>query len=343
MGESMTTKPQQKDKKDNSVKNLDLRNMMPFERHSSIFKMWNSLKEGETLRIINDHEPKPLYYLFEAEHKGQFEWKYEKKGPKDWIFAIKKISNTDNIKKQEIKELIKQLKSEKNVSELKKKAKGILKNISPTDLAIIEQEIIQEGTTREEMRKLCDVHLEIMKESMGKTEMNLKPGHPIHTLMEEHKIILDFIEKLKKTVNKLKSAKNFNKAGKELEMLERISEHLIEADKHHQREEEALFPAMEKFGVTEPPEIMKEEHEELKAKKFVLYKTARKNRAMSYHDFVGKVDKTAEYLIKELPNHIYKEDNILYPMAVQVIPKEKWKEIKKKCDKIGYCCFTPGH
>src|SRR3989338_10446762 len=142
MGENMITKPQQKDKKDNSVKNLDLRNMMPFERHSNIFKMWNSLKEGETLRIINDHEPKPLYYLFEAEHKGQFEWNYEKKGPKDWIFAIKKI-NKDDIKKQEIKELIKQLKSEKDASELKKKAKSILKNISPTDLAIIEQEIIQ--------------------------------------------------------------------------------------------------------------------------------------------------------------------------------------------------------
>jgi len=75
-----------------SIKNLDLRNMPPFERHTKIIEMWDSLMEGETLRIINDHEPTPLYYQFEAEQKGQFEWNYEKRGSIDWIFTIKKIS-----------------------------------------------------------------------------------------------------------------------------------------------------------------------------------------------------------------------------------------------------------
>ena len=74
-----------------SVKNLDLRNMPPFERHTKIFQMWDALKPGETLRITNDHEPRPLYYQFEAEHKGKFEWKYELQGPKDWIFGVKRL------------------------------------------------------------------------------------------------------------------------------------------------------------------------------------------------------------------------------------------------------------
>ena len=50
--------------------NLDLRELIPFKRHSKIFKNWNALKEGDVLRIINDHEPKPLYYMFQAEHNG---------------------------------------------------------------------------------------------------------------------------------------------------------------------------------------------------------------------------------------------------------------------------------
>ena len=90
---------------DKLIKTLDLRNMPPFERHAKIWEMWDGLKEGETLRIINDHEPKPLYYQFEAEHKGRFEWSYEKQGPKDWIFAIKKKSDEID-RKQEIKNLI---------------------------------------------------------------------------------------------------------------------------------------------------------------------------------------------------------------------------------------------
>jgi uncharacterized protein (DUF2249 family) len=70
---------------------LDLRQIMPFERHDLIFKQWDALRPGETLRIFNDHNPKPLRYQFEAEYKGQFEWAFEQEGPKDWIFNIKKV------------------------------------------------------------------------------------------------------------------------------------------------------------------------------------------------------------------------------------------------------------
>ena len=74
-----------------NIETLDLRPMPPFERHEKIFQMWEALKPGEILRIINDHEPKPLYYQFEAEQKGKFEWEYEQEGPIDWIFKIKRV------------------------------------------------------------------------------------------------------------------------------------------------------------------------------------------------------------------------------------------------------------
>ncbi len=73
------------------VEVLDLRPIMPFERHELIFQKWDALKPGETLKIINDHDPKPLHYQFEAEYKGQYEWEYEQQGPKDWIAKIKRV------------------------------------------------------------------------------------------------------------------------------------------------------------------------------------------------------------------------------------------------------------
>ena len=69
---------------------LDLRKITPFERHGLIFEKWEALKPGETLRIINDHDPKPLRYQFEAEYQGQFEWRYEQSGPVDWMVTIKR-------------------------------------------------------------------------------------------------------------------------------------------------------------------------------------------------------------------------------------------------------------
>ena len=73
------------------IMELDLRPIPPFERHEKIFQMWDALSSGETLRITNDHDPKPLRYQFEAEYKNQYEWEYEQEGPKDWIVKIIKV------------------------------------------------------------------------------------------------------------------------------------------------------------------------------------------------------------------------------------------------------------
>ncbi len=75
----------------NTISTLDLRHIMPFERHEKIFEMWEELRPGETLRIINDHDPKPLRYQFEVEYKDKYEWEYEQRGPKDWIVKIRRV------------------------------------------------------------------------------------------------------------------------------------------------------------------------------------------------------------------------------------------------------------
>ena len=72
------------------IETLDLRPLPPFERHAKIFQVWNRLESGETMKIINDHDPRPLRYQFEAEQSGTFEWEYEQEGPVDWIVNIKR-------------------------------------------------------------------------------------------------------------------------------------------------------------------------------------------------------------------------------------------------------------
>ena len=74
----------------NKIVTLDLRPMPPFERHEKIFQVWNNLKSGETLKIINDHDPRPLRYHFATNYEGEFQWEYEQEGPVDWIVNIKR-------------------------------------------------------------------------------------------------------------------------------------------------------------------------------------------------------------------------------------------------------------
>jgi hypothetical protein len=52
--------PEDQQKGGTEMVELDLRSIVPFERHELIFQKWDSLKPGETLQITNDHDPKPL-------------------------------------------------------------------------------------------------------------------------------------------------------------------------------------------------------------------------------------------------------------------------------------------
>lgn len=69
-------------------KTLDVRPLIPMERHHQIFETYAGLKPGEQFVLVNDHDPKPLYYQFEAEHKHQFTWHYLEQGPQTWRVEI---------------------------------------------------------------------------------------------------------------------------------------------------------------------------------------------------------------------------------------------------------------
>jgi uncharacterized protein (DUF2249 family) len=69
---------------------LDLREIPPAERHPAIFSTFLALDGGESMEIVNDHDPQPLRRQFQAELEGQFEWLALEAGPQTWRVAIKR-------------------------------------------------------------------------------------------------------------------------------------------------------------------------------------------------------------------------------------------------------------
>lgn len=67
---------------------VDVRRIVPRERHPMIFDAFHRLAPNEAFLLVNDHDPKPLYYQFEAEHEGQFTWDYLEQGPEAWRVRI---------------------------------------------------------------------------------------------------------------------------------------------------------------------------------------------------------------------------------------------------------------
>lgn len=67
---------------------LDVRELAPARRHEAIFGAFDALAPQGRFVLVNDHDPKPLRYQFEAEHSGEFSWEYLERGPRTWRVRI---------------------------------------------------------------------------------------------------------------------------------------------------------------------------------------------------------------------------------------------------------------
>lgn len=67
---------------------IDVRPETPKVRHEIIFDQFAALAPGTAYILVNDHDPKPLWYQFNAEHNGEFTWDALEEGPEVWRVRI---------------------------------------------------------------------------------------------------------------------------------------------------------------------------------------------------------------------------------------------------------------
>lgn len=77
---------------ENLVKALDVRRVQPKDRHPMIHRAFDELQPGESLTLINDHDPVPLYYELAAT-KPDFDasaYTSTEEEPDKWVAILKK-------------------------------------------------------------------------------------------------------------------------------------------------------------------------------------------------------------------------------------------------------------
>jgi len=248
----------------------------------------------------------------------------------------------DNKKIQDLTEVLQKLNNYGVTEELRKEALDIVSNISPIELSIAEQNLIEKGMNPQDLRHLCDIHMEVLKGELDKIKTKIEPGHVVDTLILEHDKILEFLTELEEINSKIQKINIYESSLEEIESLKNVVDNILDAENHHQREEQVLFAEMEDREITGPTRIMRMEHDDLREKKKFLKKIAEEISQLEFNEFKEKVDETAKYIIFNLRDHIFKENYILYPTAIESITeKDTWKDMKRRCDEIGYCRFTP--
>lgn len=208
----------------------------------------------------------------------------------------------------------------------------VFDEISPYEIQLMERNLMSEGITFAEIMSLCNVHANLMGSKVN-TQTSVadfeQPGHPVQVMKMENLAIrgaLDRVERL--LVNYLETKDSTIEKG-----LRRQISLLDQFENHYQRKEYAMFPIMEKKGITAPPKVMWGVHDQIRD----LYRDFKK----ALND--GKESTLEEFQIArdEMLEMIQKEENILIPMVEQVFHVDDWETIASQSPEYGYCIVKP--
>lgn len=243
---------------------------------------------------------------------------------------------TDRINK--LKEIIKELHHGKSVEEVKSKFNDAVGEISVDEISELEQVLMQEeGIPVTEVQRLCSVHASVFKGSIQELHRSHKPeeqpGHPVHTFKMENQEI-DRLVNFKIALHLEKFLKDQGEVNR-LKLLEDFSL-LYDVDKHYSRKENLLFPFLEKYGIFGPTKVMWAVDDGIR----IGIKEVKSKLA----DFDGNAEKLvnlAKLVLNEVTEMIYKEEQILLPMALGKLTEDEWLQIAAQSEEIGYCLTAP--
>jgi uncharacterized protein len=242
--------------------------------------------------------------------------------------------------RQEIlKEIIKDLHMGRSVEEVRDEFEKAVGTISIEEISQLEQALMEEeGIPVEEVQRLCSVHTAIFKGSIEEIHRSQKPedqpGHPVHTFKLENKEIDMLVNfKIQLHFDRFIAEDSSDNVFKLIEDLNL----LLDIDKHYSRKENLLFPFLEKYGIFGPTKVMwgvdDRIRESIKTAKQVLSNYTNQDHQTAVNSI--------EFVIREVSEMIFKEENILFPMALQHLTEDEWVKIAHESDEIGYCLASP--
>ncbi|MBY9078682.1 DUF438 domain-containing protein [Paenibacillus sp. HN-1] len=241
-------------------------------------------------------------------------------------------------RQQMLMDIIKELHAGKDVEEVKARFQEATLNVSVSEISELEHALMtEEGIPVSEVQRLCSVHTAVFKGSIEEIHRSSnpeeQPGHPVHTFKLENRE-LEKLTGFRLELHKDKFGHDDSPAVI-YKLLEDLNL-LMDIDKHYSRKENLLFPYLEKYGVYGPTKVMWGVDDNIRS----AIKDA-KAMLTTYEGGREEVIAALELIIKEVNEMIFKEENILLPMALEKLTEDEWVKIAGESESIGFCLTAP--
>jgi DUF438 domain-containing protein len=253
---------------------------------------------------------------------------------------MSELINNSTERKKRLKELILKLHTGESQEVVRRQLLESLSQIPYGEVVEVEQELISEGLPEEEVLKLCDAHSAVLD---GKIDLSsskkIPDGHPVDVMIHENSELKKVALEIENLLDEISSDSEINIEAVILK-LRGLFNNLFDVDKLYRRKEYLLFPFLENQGITGPPKVMWGKHDEIRdliKGSIELLQTP----SITREELIASSDIVLSPAIKGVVDMTKKEEEILFPMALDKLTDSDWYEISKQSLQIGFCLYDP--
>ncbi len=233
-----------------------------------------------------------------------------------------------------LKEIIRDLHDGGDLDKARQRFTSAVEDVEASEIAAMEEDLIKGGLPVSEVQRLCDVHVSAFKPVLDEhAQVQAPPGHPVHTYLAANKKIIELADKLGELAGSF-DPEDESGTEKAISKAKEILAELSGLDNHYQRKENQLFAVLERHGVTGPSKVMWGVHDQIRQE----LKDAQ--RAVEINDMEG-FSSTITSIARDVVEMVYKEEKILFPLALQTLSDGEWIEVRQGEDELGYAFAEP--
>ncbi|MDC7217999.1 MAG: DUF438 domain-containing protein [Spirochaetales bacterium] len=253
---------------------------------------------------------------------------------------MSELINNSKYRKEQLKQLILKLHQGESAEKVRHQLIESLKNIPYGEVVEVEQELMQEGLPEEEVLKLCDVHGAVLEGNVDLSGAKAIPeGHPVDVFQKENSELRKVAGLAKQQLDDLPKIDLADFKTYTLK-LESLFNQLMDVDKHYQRKEYLVFPYLEKNEITGPPKVMWGKHDEIREQLKGCIEIL-KTPELKPEDLYDSLEFLFYPSLQGLVDMTKKEEEILFPMTMDVLTTEDWWNVHKQTLEYGFALYDP--
>lgn len=239
-----------------------------------------------------------------------------------------------------ITRLLERISNGENPKKLRREATRLMSDVQPVDIARAEQNLIESGISESIVHNLSSAFMlmGILEDQILNIKAKLPNSHIIRKVIAEHDLTRCYLADLDDLTKEIDEMEKITDVSLQFRRLTHLIEHLDAMEEHIEREEDVIFPMLKKHGWKALCRASQSDHVYIRIAIGDLVKLIASFKQSKTDEFKIRLKSITKYLCPRMKDHFFQEENILYPIALELIrDKNIWHRMKDVCEEIGYC------